>query len=201
MAEAYATLEDVKRHLRIQTSDTSLDETISAWLEPMSRVIDNHTRRWFYELTETRRYDFQDSWKLRLGRDLYSLTTLTNGDGDVLVQDTDFYLYPDLGPPYRWVEIRRDVGNTFRWSGTPQRCISVTGVWGDCRQSSKDVVRVALCSWIGYLVTATEEPGVSSKSIGSFSVSYTGLNESLKTMPGEVQAMLAPLIFRQIGDG
>ena len=201
MTLPYATLNDVKTHLRISEDDTSMDEAIISWLMPMSHAIEKHTRRWFYPKTETIKYDFQDSWKLRLRRDLHSITTLTNGDGGTLVNGTDFYLYPYVGPPYRWIEIRRDAGNVFRWSGTPQNCISIAGVWGDCREDSQELVRAALCAWIGYIATASEEPGVSSKSIGSFSVSYTGLGELLRKIPGEVQTMLDGLVFRQIGDG
>lgn len=124
----YATLEAAKRYAEI--SGTSSDTLIGELIPAVSREIDRMTRRFFYEMTETRRYDFQDAMKLRLDHDLLSITTLTNGDGDTLTENTHFYSYPLNGPPYRWLEIRTDVGNVFQWSGTAQRAISIAGEWG-----------------------------------------------------------------------
>jgi len=111
-------------------SGTDDDSAISALIPVVSREIDALTHRFFYELSSTRYYDFQDHWRLILDRDLLAVTTFTNGDDDVLVDGTDFYTYPLNGPPYRRLHIRTDTGTLFQWSGSLQRALSLAGKWG-----------------------------------------------------------------------
>lgn len=199
MANEYATLADVRTHLRLATTDTSLDGAINSLLEPVSRVIDRWCRTHFYGVTATRAYDFQDPWRLQLRRQLMSVTSFTNGDGSTLAATTDYLLYPDTGPPYYHIEINRNGGLPMVYVGTHQRAIRIAGVWGDTRATSTLLVKQATCEWIGYLLTAAESAGTSTRAIGTVSTSYTGLLQGLQQPPGEVMAMLSSLRYRTIG--
>lgn len=93
-----------------------------------SRIWDRLTRRFFFELAATYRFDFQEGYVLMLyDQDLLSLTTLTNGDGNAL---GTYYLYPLRFSPKRWIELDQSGGDIFTYSTTPQRCIQVAGLWG-----------------------------------------------------------------------
>lgn len=93
-----------------------------------SRIWDRLTRRRFFELMATHRFDFQEAYQLMLyDQDLLSLTTLTNGDGNPLIT---YYLYPLRFSPKRWIELDRSGGSIFTYATTPQRCIQVEGLWG-----------------------------------------------------------------------
>lgn len=124
----YTTLASAKLYAGISGTDD--DAAIKALIPVVSREIDALTHRFFYELSATRYYDFQDAWRLILDRDLLTITTFTNGDDEVLVQGTDFYRYPLNGPPFRRLYIRQDVGKLFQWSATTQKAISIAAKWG-----------------------------------------------------------------------
>lgn len=91
--------------------------------------IDRITRRHFWPEVATRTYDFKDDYELTLDDDLISLTTLTNGDSSE-ISSSDYYLYPNSGPPYAWIELDEGAATIFDYSTTRQQCISVAGVWG-----------------------------------------------------------------------
>jgi len=124
----YTTLANAKLYAGISGTDD--DAALKALIPVVSREIDALTHRFFYELSSTRYYDFQDHWRLILDQDLLSVTTFTNGNDDVLVEDTDFYCYPLNGPPFRRLNIRTDTGTLFQWSGSLQKALSLEALWG-----------------------------------------------------------------------
>lgn len=190
MPNEYADLTFVKKYLDV--TDTSKDTFILNNLEMVSRWIDAHTRRRFFLVDETRVFDFQETSYMNMASDLYEITTFTNGNGEELILDTDFFAYPDEGPPYRWLEINLGSGKLFTWSGTFQRCIQIEGKWGYCPITAvPPQITAAVAAWFGYLITESEDSGISSKSDGGFSVSYTGLLESMKKVPGSVESLIA----------
>ena len=124
MSNCYVCREDVKTYLGITgTGDNTLIENIT---ERASRIWDALTRRFFYELRQTRYFNYEDDYILHLNADLLSLTTLTNGDGTVI---DDYILYPlNLYPKLR---VECDKSSTgFVYTSTPQRAISILGLWG-----------------------------------------------------------------------
>jgi len=134
----YVSLDVAKLSAGISLTDTDYDTMLADTLIPgVSRQVDDFCHRHFYELVATRKYDFQDSTRLRLWHDLLAITTLTNGDSSELTEDTHFFGYPFTGPPYRWLDIKTDGGKMFQWSGTPQRAISIAGKWGYHQAYSK----------------------------------------------------------------
>ncbi len=107
---------------------TGDDTLLEAVCTRASRIWGRLTRRHFFELAATHRFDYQEGHQLMLyDQDLLSLTTLTNGDGNAL---STYYLYPLRFSPKRWIELDKSGGDIFTYSTTPQRCIQVAGLWG-----------------------------------------------------------------------
>jgi hypothetical protein len=111
--------------------DAGLESTIEA----VSRWIDSYTGRTFYSRTaETRRFDVPDvgdKHLLMLDDDLISVTTLTNGDAEVLTT-ADYVLLPANGTPKYAIKIK-DISSKF-WSynsdNSTEQVITVVGSWG-----------------------------------------------------------------------
>ena len=193
----YTTLDNVVEHAGIASGDTSMDTLIATLITAVSRAIDGYCRRQFYATTETRYYDFQDPWRLWLDKDLLSVTTLTNGNGATLTENTDFYLFPYSGPPYRRIDIKQDSGELFQWSGTPQRAISVAGDWGYSSTTPADIQQAAT-SWVTYLLNSRDFD-VRTKKVGDFTIAYANIPQFMKEPPAEVKPLLAPYRFTRIG--
>ena len=96
-----------------------------------SRMVEDFCHRILYPVLATRTFDYpgprSTSLKLWLDdQELISLTELSS-DGTV-IPSTDYFLRPDIGPPFDRIEIDRDSSSAF--AGGPQRAISATGLWG-----------------------------------------------------------------------
>jgi hypothetical protein len=155
-APGYITLDEFHSMKRIDTDKTSDDDSINFLIKSASRYIDHNTSRrfWFPDTAETHYFNVPgwEAWinsghnyysgygnptqinepNLMLDDDLYSLTSVTNGDGTVLTENTDFVQVPfNASPRYKLVMIGTNYwkaqGNT-----NPVRCISVVGHWGFC---------------------------------------------------------------------
>jgi len=194
--QLYTNVQDVLRY--IQLSDTSEEQkaAIAMLIDPVSRRIDLYCRQKFYASTETHQYDWQDRRRLWLHQPILSVTTLTNGDGQVIPSD-GYYLYPAHGSRYMWIDIRKDKGLYFQWSATPQRAITIAGSWG-YSATAPTLVQTAANAWIARIVASAESIGVQSKSIGSFSVSYSATLAEMKEIPGEACDFLKGFIFRPL---
>ena len=124
----YTSLDAAKNELGL--SDTTHDGKLKRYIERASAWVESWCHRWFIPITATRRYDFQESYNLWLDADLLAVTTLTNGDGAVLVDGTDFYKYPLDDSPYTRLEIVAGTSKYFTYQTTKQRAISLLGRWG-----------------------------------------------------------------------
>lgn len=128
----YATLKEFKVYAGVSKDNTDHDALIRDILTWSSRQMDRITRRFFYEMTQTRKFDcptatFRD---LMFDWPLLSLTTLTNGNA-ATIGSTNYFLYPDPNTePFLWLELRDDSGIVWEYSTTPQQAIQVLGEWG-----------------------------------------------------------------------
>ena len=155
ITNGYITLAEFHSMKRVKTEEVTDDTAISFLIESASRYIDHNTSRRFYLNGQETHYFNVPGWEefiqggghyytgygmptqinepqLMLDDDLYSLTSVTNGDGTVLVENTDFvqvslnalpkYVLLMLGTNY-W----KAQGNT-----NPVRAITVVGEWGYC---------------------------------------------------------------------
>lgn len=134
MGVVYATRESVKSAL--DSAETARNNRqVDRALESASRTVEGLLKRRFYPWTGTRYKDWPNqqyarAWRLWLDADeLVSLATLVAGS--VTIPATDYFLEPkNIGPPYSRIEIDLDSASTFSSSGTPQRAIAITGVFG-----------------------------------------------------------------------
>lgn len=193
----YATLDEVKTHVGITSTDTTLDDFIAERITSVSRQIDNYCRRQFYATTATRYYDYQSPWKLWLDEDLYSVTTLTNGDGSTLTINVDYYACPYSGPPYRWLEIKRDSGSLFQFSGTTQRAISIAGQWGFC-ETTPQAVKTACILWVADYLARQGDEGIAEVTLdgGDMRIKYESVSPN--SPPPLAAALLQPYVRLEV---
>ena len=197
----YTTLANVKIVMGIPAGNTSQDDLINYLIPVVSRQIDDYCHRHFYPKTATEVYDYNDEWRLWLRGDLISVTEITNGDETELTSD-HYFLYPNGGPPYGWIEINRSSGITFRFGATTdQQCISVEGSWGFLKDGSTPTQIANACTaWISYLVKLGKNAGVKSKTIGDYQIVYANTMDALGNgPPNEVSFYLDAFVKRRYG--
>ena len=198
--QPYTTLSQVKNYMGIISTDTSRDGVITALLLPVSRAIDTFCRRQFYLTTESRVYDWSNSRQFWLDKDLFSLTSITNGDG-TMVDTTQILLYPlnRQDGPARQVQMKSNGGGLlFNWFMTRQAAITVTGQWGyveDDGTTPQEITQAANV-WLGYMTNESDTLGVVMSKAGNFEVQYQALGEVLKRPPGTVAFMLEGYVWR-----
>ena len=143
ITNGYATLAQAKDLKRITSTDTTDDATIELMIEDASRLIDAICNRWFYAYTQTRYFSVPASRELRMDTDLLAITTLTNGNDDVITSG-NYHLLPKNVPPYYAVLIK-DL-STVIWqpstSTGSEWVISIAGTWGYVDRSATDPVSV-----------------------------------------------------------
>jgi hypothetical protein len=113
---------------------TANDAILLANIEAASRLIDSMTGRHFYTVNATRYFDTQ--WcDTTLIDDVLSISSVgmdsdadATYDGTMLVEGTDFYLWPDNNWPKLQMHILQGSVNHFAHSR--RRWLKITGVWG-----------------------------------------------------------------------
>jgi hypothetical protein len=127
----YITLAAFKRYQGIDVDQLAQDWLLRTMLESASRSWDVWTRRRFYPRIETRYYDYKSKRELWLHGDLLEVLALTTDNGQTVLAPGQYY--PMAGSSYDrtpYSRIVTAVGTRFGYRSTPQRAISVTGVWG-----------------------------------------------------------------------
>lgn len=129
----YATREEVKR--AIDSADTARNNAqVDAALAAATDKIHGLCHRRFYPEIRTMTWDWPNaqrarSWVLWLdANEIILIITMTSGG--VVIPTPERFLRPDDGPPFRRVELDRDSLSAFSSGSTPQRSISVTGLFG-----------------------------------------------------------------------
>lgn len=130
----YCSLSEVKQALGITSTDTDDDYFLSDLIWTVKDEIDLYCGRSFVGVSETRYYNAltdvaEYGKRLMLDRDLQTITTLTNGDGEVLAA-ADYVLFPTNRPPYNAVVLLSSGSKTFTYNDDPENAISLAGVWG-----------------------------------------------------------------------
>jgi len=125
--------------------DADDDGLLTSFIETASRYIDDATDRTFYARTETHLFNATGSRELWMDDDLLTVTTLTNGNGD-LILPADYLLLP-LGT-YPKYAIRLKMLSTLYWSwdssGNTEAVISVLGTWGYSATPSRDIATLTM---------------------------------------------------------
>ena len=141
ITNGYATLEEYKAWAKVDSSDSADDLVLEDLIEEASRDLDRGTARRFYASTETRNFDHPPQGRtLKLGTDLLSVTTLTNGD-DVVIAASDYILLPANESPKYAIKLKQSstVGWTLDSSGNSEQVIAVAGSWGYIATTPKDI--------------------------------------------------------------
>ncbi len=123
----YATLDQLRERLNIPAGDAATDVRLLRALRGATAQIDRYTARRFAPVVQTRRYDYQTPYSLRLDLDLLEVLAVTNGNGAPLDPGAVTPL-PDGDGPRHALMIAPGSGETFVPGGG--RAIAVRGIWG-----------------------------------------------------------------------
>ncbi|MEV7389624.1 hypothetical protein [Streptomyces sp. NPDC091215] len=133
----YCTREQVMRALDVKgtaRSNAQIDRAIRSARDD----VDGQMHRVFYPTDATKRFDwpnFQYAYPWRLWLDQWELaavpTAVTSGGVQIPLSACNFEPV-NSGPPYNYLELRRDQPYSFGVGSTPQRDIAITGTWAGC---------------------------------------------------------------------
>jgi len=188
----YTTLDEVKAYLSI--SGEGDDALLTTLIDRASRLIEDHTGRWFYADERTRVYDAVGSHivgnLLLLDADLLTVTTLTNGDGTEIAADA-IILRPQNDPPFFGIALKLTSGLHWTYTGDPEGAISVEGTWG-FSATAPGAVALAALRLAAYLYrqrdTGADWPR------GAVSVTERGAAIAPVELPWDIARLLLPYI-------
>ena len=114
------------------------DGFIERLIDRAGAFIDDRTGRQFIAAAQTRYFDptdpaVVDGPFLYLDKDLVTTpTTLTNGDGNVLVVATEYLKLPinNDGGPYHTIKLVESGGISWTYATDPEMAISIAASWG-----------------------------------------------------------------------
>jgi hypothetical protein len=138
MGTWYTTREDVMSAQDIKATAYA-GRDIDRAIESASRMAEELLHRDFAPWTGTRSFDYPNdqgspSWRLWFGQyGLISPTVIANNDGTTVAL-SDWFLWPQDGPPYEALELNRGTNAAFSSGSTSQRSVSITGLWGYTNQ-------------------------------------------------------------------
>ena len=147
---AYATLAELKLYLNIGSSTD--DVLLSSLITRAQGVIDTYTKRTFEASADTTRYfhaiDDVTDYTLHLDHDLYSVTTVTNGDGTV-VSASNYVLLPANYRPAYAIALKWSSSVVWTYSTSPENAISITGRWAYSLTAPSDIQQacIRLAAW------------------------------------------------------
>lgn len=132
------TREQVKAALDVKTTARS-DAQVDAAIEAATDSVEGFLHRVFYPQTATRYWEwpnFQYAYPWRLWLDNKELADVTSNvpvvtSGGVVIPASACNFEPvNSGPPFTYLELRRDMSYGFGVGPTPQRDIAITGTYG-----------------------------------------------------------------------
>lgn len=148
---AYATTPELKLYLSISTSTD--DVLLSALITRAKGIIDTYCKRTFEAAADTTRYfhavNDVDQNILYLDHDLYSITTLTNGDSTV-ISASDYVLLPANYKPAYSIALKWNASVAWTYSDSPENAISIVGKWAYSLTAPADIQHacIRLAAWL-----------------------------------------------------
>lgn len=114
----------------LDVTQTTDDALITDIVKDVSRQIDAVSNRRFAPFIQTRYFDTPLGYDLYFDTDLFSVTSITNGQGAALTA-SDYKLYPLNESPKQKATIIKSTGLEWQMNGTsdPEGAISVAGAW------------------------------------------------------------------------
>jgi hypothetical protein len=129
-------------------SGATEDTTITQLLNDAIAQIERETLRTFVAAADTREYPKRPPYvtlrgtMLTPGDDFVSVTTLTNGNGEVIAA-TDYYLLPIGKTPYYQIQLKQSATERFS-VGSDGTLIELVGSFGFSAACPADIFRVIL---------------------------------------------------------
>jgi hypothetical protein len=162
----YVTREEARLALDIKQSAYD-DRKIDRWIMSASRSVDGLCQRVFFSTFATRTFDWPNfqytyPWKLYLDQNELAAapTSVTSGSfltSPVVIPLGDVLPRPINGPPFTYIELRRDHNSAFGNNTTPQADISITGPFGYwMEQDSAGSLAAAITDTTGTTVTISD---------------------------------------------
>jgi hypothetical protein len=149
----YCTREDVKQALDYKETARS-DGAVDRAIQAATGAVEGLCHRVFHPVVATRYFDWPDQyarpWRLWLdASELIELTSISSGG--VTIPTGNVNLEPNRsGPPYNRIEIQMDTDSAFGGGSTPQRDITITGLFG---YSNDEAPAGTVATGIGSLAT------------------------------------------------
>ncbi len=149
----YATATDLKTYLSI--TGTGDDALLNALLVRASSAVDSYTGRRFAASSDTTRYfdaigdHIVGGRILYVDEDLYSVTTVTNGDGNA-ISSTYYTLVPRNNTPHYAIRLKDSYTSVWTYTTTWEDAISIVGKWAYSENPTDDIIQATL-RWAGYL--------------------------------------------------
>jgi hypothetical protein len=168
----YATREEIKAELDVKETSRS-NARIDRALEDASRRVDGLLHRTFAPVAATRYFDwpnFQYAYPWRIWLDQWQLaavpSTVTSGGVEIPLSACNFEPV-NSGPPYTYLELRRDLPYSFGVGSTPQRDVAITGLWG---YTNTEATAGALVEALDATETGIDVDGPTSAAVGVGSI-------------------------------
>jgi hypothetical protein len=144
---AYATLSELRTYLGFASSNTDDDTLLAALITRAQKVIDLLAGCSFEATSATRYYDptvnVTATGMLALDADLLTVTSITNGDGDVLTA-SEYVLWPSNSSPKRGVKLKASTGLYWTYNTDPENAITIVGTWGLFATAPADITQATL---------------------------------------------------------
>lgn len=149
ITNGYATLDELKRELAIESLHVLDDAVLEGIIEDASRAVDNHCARQFFAAAASGSYDLPDFGDpvLWMGDDWLTVTTITNGDGTTIAASLC-----DLWPVNAVSHVALRIKNSANasWSATSSGdelgVISLAGSTGYVNRAASDAKSAQIIS-------------------------------------------------------
>jgi len=197
---AYISTADLKSYMNITAS--SDDTQIGNAVTRAQAMVDSVTHRTFEAAADTTRTytplllnyngDLMDNDTIYLSADLFSLTSITNGDGNS-VSLNDIVLLPSNVKPAYGIKIKRGVNLAWNYVTSPENAISVTGKFAYSQTAPADVVAATL-RIAAYLYRQREGTPDSDRAI----LSADGMVLAAPQIPKDVMSILRTYVRRSL---
>jgi len=189
----YVTVDELKSFLNVTSSDR--DEQYASLVREASRVLDRVTHRRFYLPTddETKVYDIPDGSVLLFNDYLWSVTTVTNGDGTIIT-NSQYWLWPANSYPKMSIELKPSQGIVWlpNSSGDYKQVIQIAGQWGFMAEPDH-TVKLAVKQLVSSLIVRQGNQGIRTKRIGEYLVTFQKMQRT-DDLPADVQMVLGSLL-------
>jgi hypothetical protein len=196
---AYITLAQFKTNLGI--TDSTDDTIIQVWIDCAQKTIDSYTGRTFEAAADsTKKFTpLREDWggnlwwdgvTLGLQLDLCQLTSITNGDGN-LIPSGAVVLLPQNMPVKTAIKIKSNTQYVWTYTGSPDESISIVGRWAYSITAPADIV--GTCYELAkYLYQNRESNPSSSQQI----ISADGVALAPNEIPRTIISLMSPYVRR-----